>query len=338
MTPADPSPALEATPETTVVVVPRERFSAALRSLDSILERTEAPHRLLYVDGNSPPAVREGLERRAREHGFRLLRSERYLAPNRARNLALEHVTTPYVAYVDNDVVVERGWLTALLGCASATGAALVGPLTYEGEPEERIIHVAGGVCELEGESPNRLLLAVQHHLGRSRDDVDELLVRCVTGLTEFHCVLVRREVLERTGPLDEGLLASREHLDLSLAVRELGEEIWFEPEAVVTYCAPERLESTDRPFFLLRWSEGWIEASLDRFSSKHGITPGYKQRRHIATFRRSLIFTSAVAAVERVLGARAGRVAMATLSRCERAVNRLFVRADGGGELHVVR
>ena len=338
MTHREQSPALAASTETTVVVVPREQFSVALRSLDSILQRTAAPHELLYVDGNSPPEVRMGLEQRARDHGFRLLRSERYLSPNHARNLALEHVTTPLVCFIDNDIVVEQGWLTELMRCALDTGAALVGPLTFEGEPEEQRIHVAGGTCELAGQRPNRSIQAIQRHFGVNLNDLDEPLERIETGLCEVHCFLARRDALDRVGPFDEALLGSREHLDLCLAVRASGGAVWFEPSSVVTFCVPRKLARIDVPYFLLRWSEGWIDKSLEHFTTKHGIGAEYKQRLHIASHRRSLVFAPVVEAVRRSLGERAGRVTHTVLRRCERVTNRLFVRADGRGELRPVQ
>ena len=69
----------------TIVVVPRERFSAARDSLESVLENTEDPFELVYVDGDSPRSLRRWLEGMAEEHGFKLVRRDRYLSPNEAR-------------------------------------------------------------------------------------------------------------------------------------------------------------------------------------------------------------------------------------------------------------
>ena len=88
----------------TVVVVPREQFSVAKRSLDSIYEHTRIPFELIYIDGNSPANLKGWLEESARHRGFNLLRSNAYLSPNQARNWALLHVRTPFVAFVDNDL------------------------------------------------------------------------------------------------------------------------------------------------------------------------------------------------------------------------------------------
>src|SRR5215813_7094117 len=99
---------------TTVVVVPRERFSFALASLHSLLASSAGELRIVYVDGGSPRRVATALTEAAREHDFTLLRTEHWLGPNEARNLALQHARTELVAIVDNDVEFEPGWLRAL--------------------------------------------------------------------------------------------------------------------------------------------------------------------------------------------------------------------------------
>ena len=120
-----------------MVVVPRERFSTAIESLRSVLDHTEPPYELVYVDGNSPRAVRRAIQRLADEHGFHIIRSDRFLYGNEARNLGAAGVDTEFVAFVENDVLVTPGWLDALVRCADQTGAAAVGPLTLERNPAD---------------------------------------------------------------------------------------------------------------------------------------------------------------------------------------------------------
>src|SRR5579864_7036334 len=113
----------------TIIVVPRERFSYSRTSLESIYANTDQPFRLIYVDGGSPKHVKNYLEVQAKVKDFKLLRTEHYLSPNQARNIGLRAANSKYVVFVDNDVIVASGWLTALLQCAEETNASLVGPL-----------------------------------------------------------------------------------------------------------------------------------------------------------------------------------------------------------------
>ncbi|HMP08598.1 MAG TPA: hypothetical protein PJ982_19805, partial [Lacipirellulaceae bacterium] len=83
-------------PRATVAFVPREVFSTTERSLQTLYERTRPPFDLVCIDGGSPPRVQRYLEEQARRRQFTLVRTDGYITPNQARNLAAQHVTTPY--------------------------------------------------------------------------------------------------------------------------------------------------------------------------------------------------------------------------------------------------
>ena len=320
-----------AQPRVTLVVVPREQFSVAERSLESIFAHTPEPFELVYVDGRSPPALAAKLRAEAARRGFRLLRSERYLSPNRARNWALQHVHTEYVVFVDNDLIASPGWLAPLLACAEETGAWAVGPLYLEGDPADGIVHMAGGSFTFEGTAPRRRF-ETRHLLQKERlADLPQPLVRGECDFVEFHCMLLRRDVIDRLGPLDEGLLNTREHLDLCIQIREAGGTVWFEPASVVTYKSPPPLEPRDVPFFLLRWSEEWTLRSLRHFAAKYGIERSYERRAYIAAARRSLAFEPLSRWVRPIAGERAERAVAGAVLRVERVANRLLVRGHTG-------
>src|SRR5262245_41504537 len=101
--------------EVTIAVVPRERFSSARAAPEGLYWDTCPPCRLVCVDRGSPSRVPRYLQSTARDRGFNLIRSDGFLAPNRARNLALAQVGTKYVVFIDNDVIVGPGWLPPLV-------------------------------------------------------------------------------------------------------------------------------------------------------------------------------------------------------------------------------
>jgi GT2 family glycosyltransferase len=312
--------------KTSIVVVPREQFSVAARSLESILAHTAEAYELIYVDGNSPSSVRRYLERRSQEVGFRLLRTDHYLTPNQARNLSLEHLRGDFVVFVDNDLIVSPGWLGSLIRCAEETGAWAVGPLYLEGDPADRVIHMAGGTFSFHGERPHRRFDTV-HELQKQRiDDLPAPLSRVECDFVEFHCMLLRRKVLDTLAPFDEELMNSREHLDLCLAIKAAGGAVLFEPEAVVTYRSPPPLAASDIPYFLLRWSDEWTRRSLRRFVDKHGLHRSYLERAHIAASRRAVVFHPLTRATGTVFGSRPAKALSQVLQRLETTFNRLLV------------
>lgn len=270
-------------PQITIIVSPRERFSYTRESLESIYEHTKVSFKLVYVDGNSPADVRQYLEAKSQEKSFKLIITNYYIFPNRARNLGLAQVDTKYVVFVDNDVIVSPNWLEALINCAEETEAAVVGPLMCHEQPVHEVIHFAGGeshiICDAKG---RRRLREKMYKQGKLVADVRPQLKRTQTELSEFHCVLVRTEIFQRIGPLDETMLNTKEHLDFCMNVVKAGGTVYFEPDSIVTYVPGPPLKWTDIHFYMLRWSDAWELASLNRLREKWNLAEdGYFQTKY---------------------------------------------------------
>ncbi|MEO1124753.1 MAG: glycosyltransferase [Cyanobacteria bacterium J06639_16] len=263
------------TPNVTVVVVPRERFNYTQTSLESLYSHTQISFDLVYVDGNSPPAVQRYLEVQAKEKRFQLIRVNHYLSPNFSRNLGLQKVKTPYVVFVDNDVIVSSGWLKTLITCAETHQATVVGPLVCEQEPVHQHIHCAGGESHVfEDTRGRRILREKMYRQGQQLADVQSQLQPTETELIEFHCMLVRTDIFNTIPQFDEQMLNTKEHLDFCMAVRALGKTIYFEPRSIVTYVPGSPSSWRDLHFYMLRWSNCWTRSSLQRLGQKWRIEP----------------------------------------------------------------
>ncbi len=285
-------------PKVTLVVGPRERFSHTRATLESIYADTDYPFDLVLVDVCSPAPVQADLKAVAAEQEFTILTCDRYISPNQARNVGLryvlEHTDSQYVVFIENDVIVKRGWLTKLVACAEETDAAVVGPLTCIGHPAHQVIHNAGGKSyfktDFKNDQPRRRIKQSAFLTGRAVADVADQLHRTPCDYVEFHCMLVRTETFSKTGLLDEGMLATREHIDFCFMVTQAGGRIYNEREAVITtdtvgidsnkkglmdwFGQLQRPEFKwyDLPYFMLRWSDAWDRASLDHLRQKWGL------------------------------------------------------------------
>ncbi|MBD6616319.1 glycosyltransferase [Komarekiella sp. 'clone 1'] len=261
----------------TIIVSQRERFSFTRESLESIYENTQLPFSLIYVDGSSPPPIQRYLQEQAQEKGFQLIRTEHYLSPNQARNLGLQKVDSEYLVFIDNDVIVSPGWLNSLLQCAEETKATVVCPLTCIGKPLGETIHLAGGEAHIfvepEETGVKRRVHEKHYFVNRKVAEVCDQLHRQQCEFAEFHCMLVRAEIFQRIGLLDEGLLSTREHIDFCMTVAEAGGTFYCEPASVVTYVPGLKFELPELAFFMLRWSDAWEIASLEHFSQKWDLT-----------------------------------------------------------------
>ncbi len=272
-------------PRVTIIVTQRQRFGMTEESLKSLYENTPEAN-VVYVDGNSPRSTAEYLRREAKARGFQLIRREHYLTPNQARNIGIAAASSEYVVFVDNDVLFTSNWLDRLVACADETGADIVALLICQRLPAHTEIHHAGGDYAPGGDMA--AFFAQNRELGRPFKEVmhghrepiadwEGKLRRQETGMCEFHCVLARRDVFNRHGPLDERLMSTKEHIDCSMTVKASGGSVWFEPSSVVTYVFPCRarpLQPADWPFFALRWSDAYGRRSLAHFIEKWSLRP----------------------------------------------------------------
>lgn len=277
---------LSAIAKVTIVVVPRERFSYTQESLASVYEQTNYPFKLIYVDVNSPAHIRDYLAEQAAQKQFQLIRTDKYLSPNAARNIGWREVTSEYVVFLDNDVVVTPGWLESLVECAEKTGATVVSPVMCQGTPVHQEVHCAGGETgvkvETQGGTTRRRIIEKIHLQGRRLADVQPQLKQETTGLAEFHCMLVRTEIFQQIGFLDEALLSTKEHVDFCMLVTEAGGTIYLEPESLVTYVPGPPLEWTDLHYYMLRWSDRWELSSLKHLRQKWNLSEDeYFQNRY---------------------------------------------------------
>jgi hypothetical protein len=255
----------------TIAFVFRERLSSTLPCLQHLLCTTSGPYKLICIDGGAPESISASLRQLASRHGFTLIRSEDYLSPNESRNLALMHVQTRYVAFVDNDVKVSQDWLDPLVRCAEETGAWLVAPLYMQSLRGELRVHMFGGTVRVRDEE-GRPAYFEKHNLVHEFLNGERQLVRQATDFIEFHTLLMNMDAYRSLGPLDEKLFSCSEHADLCLAVKNAGKQIYLEPSSVITYQIPDRLDAIDREYFALRWSETWTQASLERLAEKYAI------------------------------------------------------------------
>ena len=85
--------------------------------------------------------------------------------------------------------------------------------------------------------------------------------------------MLVRKDIFERIGYLDEAMLNTKEHLDFCITVAEAGGKVYFDPDSLVTYVPGPPLERSDLHFYMLRWSDAWSLASLQHIREKWDLS-----------------------------------------------------------------
>ena len=128
------------------------------------------------------------------------------------------------VALLNNDTLADPGLFERLLLALQqdpAAGAAA--PLIYYGAPSDRIWYA--GARATPG-------LGLTSHRGLRRRDLGQYRAVEPTGYLTGCCLLARREVWEKVGPLDERYFIYAEDVDWCLRARRAGYRLLFVPTA----------------------------------------------------------------------------------------------------------
>ncbi len=266
--------------EITVVMVSREKFSQTQASVESLLTNTKMPFKFIYMDSKSPASIakwlREKLEGRP---DTTLLRYEYFLGINHSRNIALEQVTTKYVAIVENDVYFHPGWLEELYRCAEEEQADVVSPLINIGGPESTVIHLAGGETYLKDAPTGERYF---HHISYFEDeevaDIHSQLKRQPHTGIQLHCFMARTATLKALSKFNNAEVEATGTQELCFSLQRLGAKIFFEPASVVLYLwgkdAPLKLY--DLPYWYLMWSEKWNHYQLRVAGNKYKVNKNW--------------------------------------------------------------
>lgn len=262
-------------PRVTLIMTVRERHQPTLSAIESVLNNTAMPFRMIYADVQSPSWLRSALAEMGSRHNIDIVRFDQHLWPQQVRKALAGKVETDYVVYLDNDLLVDPGWLEHLVACADQTGAGLVGPLYLWGDGQSKpVVHMAGGLLE-EIPAGNRRILR-DHHQEQDAD-LDQIagkLERRPCDYLEFHCMLFRRELAQDPEMFDERICAVHEHIDTALIARRKGYGIYLEPAARILYRAFMPTTIEDLPLMRQRWAPSAVESSINAFCQKWNAVP----------------------------------------------------------------
>ena len=213
-----------------VVIPVHNRAQLTERCLEAVLADERRPEELIVVDDASTDSTPELLA--SYGAALRTIRLERNEGFARASNRGAAAAGGEAIVFLNNDTEPRPGWLAALAAYAEDhPPAAVIGArLLY---PTGAVQH-AGVAIGQDGYPHNLYAGFPPDHpaVVRSRR------LQVVTGA----CMLVRRDAFEAAGGFDPGFFNSLEDVDLCLRIGEVGGEVHYCAEAIVTH-----LESASR-------------------------------------------------------------------------------------------
>lgn len=227
-------------PQVSIIIPLFNQVGLTQACLAALQRATKAgSYELVLVDNGSTDGTAELLEQW--RHAATVIRNLENGGFAKACNQGARAAQGEYLLFLNNDTVVQHGWLEPLLEVLEqdASVAATGSKLLY---PDGTIQHA--GVLLVDDQQQGDPLVARHLYQRMPGDHPAANMLRSMQALTAA-CLLVRRTDFETVGGFDEGYWNGYEDVDLCLKLAAAGKRLVYQPASVVVHhesqSGPER-------------------------------------------------------------------------------------------------
>ena len=222
-------------PAVSAVLCTYNRADLLADAIDALVHQDHdtPPYEVLVVDNGSTDSTAGVVSQFSGSGRVRYLR-ETQRGLSHARNCGIRNARAPLVAFTDDDVRVEAGWIKAIVKTfAQQPGVAFIGGkvLPIWLAPPPSWLRVAGAAPRARGD------------YGDAATSIDAGSPQCLVGAN----LAIRREVFARIGLFSSTVqrvgdgIGSTEDQELEQRLLAAGYSGWYEPSLVVSALVPEQ-------------------------------------------------------------------------------------------------
>jgi GT2 family glycosyltransferase len=223
-----------------------------------------APYEIFVIDNASPDGAGQVLTEALSQH--HIIRNSVNTGFAAATNEGIRRSSGTLILLLNNDTVVHRGALDVLL--AAATSSPDIGGVTC------RLVDAAGATWHNTDSEPttwNFLLHFVLNRIPALRSRFSTISHKFWTydyqrdvPLISGACLLVKREVIDQVGLLDESYPMYVEDVDWCLRIRAKGWRLVFAPGGAITHLGGQSTTKLHRRYLFYC---GWLRLSRQHYS-----------------------------------------------------------------------
>ena len=255
---------IKETPLVSIVIPNKDYASTLRRCIDSIIALTTYPaYEIIVVENNSiEPETFAYYEELGRHSMIRVLNWEGKFNYSAINNFAVKTARGDYILLLNNDTeVITPDWLQEMLMFVQRKDVGAAGAMLYY--PDDSIQH-AGVILGIGG-------VAGHAHKGMARGSYGYMsraaIIQNYSAVTAA-CMLIRRNVWEEVGGLDESFEVAFNDVDFCMRIREAGYLIVWTPYAELYHYESKSRGREDTPEKQKRF-EGEVRRFQERWRAE---------------------------------------------------------------------
>ena len=234
-------------PRVSTIILNWNGLADTRECLQSLRDASYPAQRVTVVDNGSKQDEARLLEEEFGDF-IHLIRNPTNVGVAAGWNIGIRYALeqgTDYVLLLNNDVIVDPGFLSELVAAAeSRPGLAAACPKTYFRDRPDVIYSTGGRV---------NLWTATARQIGRGQADLGQFGRVARRDYADGVCMLIPTTAFERVGLLDEDYFAYWEETDWCFRAREKGLRCCYVPEAKIWHKAARSISPGNDFYYLYR-------------------------------------------------------------------------------------
>ncbi|MFH1842566.1 MAG: glycosyltransferase [bacterium] len=221
------------TPRVSIIIPVYDKLDLTRQCLQALADHTSADqHEIIVVDNGSGDGSREFLRAEAAAGRLVAIINDKNRGFATACNQGAARAHGEYLLFLNNDTVVQDGWLEPLVALldddpqVAAAGSKLLFP--------DGTIQHAGVIIADDRKLPDPLV--ARHIYYREAADLPEANQRRTYQALTAACLLIRRELFTKVNGFDESYRNGYEDIDLCFRLQQDGWRLVYEPTSVVIH------------------------------------------------------------------------------------------------------
>ena len=231
--------------------------------INSVLNLNYPRFELIIVDNASADnsvSIIEDFKKHAKIR-LTLVKSGQNLGFARANNIGVEYSSCKYIAFLNNDTVVDKNWLCTMVDVLekdASVGAIQSLLLTRDGLGFDSL----GGIIDVLGTAEDRVT-----QFNKSRQIIkrgyEQIFSACAAAM------LVRKDVFENVGKFDSNFFAYYEDVDLSWRIRLNGYSVILDRNSTVYHMRSQTSKKFRRQVFDYHLYKNQLAMLIKNYGSK---------------------------------------------------------------------
>ena len=262
--------------EIAIIIVNYRTAELTLDCLKSLEAEVGSSTRVVIVDNASGDGSAERIEQSIAQRGYswaELVRSPINGGFASGNNLGIRSVEAAAYLLLNSDTIVQPGALAGLRAALRARpDAGIIGPglLNASGEHDDSVFRAPPPAAEFARAAQSGVIEWIFPQL---KPSFPASLQPIEADWLGFACVLIRKEVIEQVGGLDEGYFMYFEDIDYCRRVRAAGWKVLCWPSAKVIHLLGGSSGVTTQSKLQKRGPRYYYEARARYFATYYGRT-----------------------------------------------------------------